>query len=78
MTKEEKAIKYLQTLNEGLQKGRLIDTLTGDNAERDEIFNTAIAALEFLDKVGSLYEKVLLQRVEDLSERLKADKEETK
>lgn len=66
MTREEKAIKYLKTLNEGLQKGRIIDTLTGDNVERDEVFATAIEALDFLDKVGSLYNKLLLHRVDIL------------
>jgi len=70
MTREEKAIKYLKVVNEGLQKGRLIDTLTGDNVERDEIFNTAIMALEFLDKVGGLYEKILLQRADILQEEI--------
>ena len=69
MTREKKAIKYLITLNEGLQKGRLIDT--GDNADRDEVFVTAIEALAFLDKVGSLYEKLLLQRVYSLQEEIK-------
>ena len=64
MTKEEKAIKYLKNLNEGFRKGALMYSLVGDNPDRDKAFATAIAALEFLDNVGSLYEKLLLQRVD--------------
>ena len=70
MTKEEETIKYLKNLNEGFQRGRLMYSLIGDNPDRDKMFATAIAALEFLDKVGSLYEKLLLQRVDTLQEEI--------
>ena len=75
MTKEEKAIKYLKVVNRGFQRGRLMDSLIGDNPDRDEVFATAIAALRFLDKVGSLYEKLLLQRVDTLQEEIERDGE---
>jgi len=75
MSREEKAIKYLKNLNEGFRKGALMYSLIGDNPERDKAFATAIAALEFLDNVGSLYEKLLLQRVDTLQEEIEQESE---
>ena len=70
MTREEETIKYLKNLNEGFRKGALMYSLIGDNPDRDKMFATAIAALEFLDEVGRLYEKILLQRADILQEEI--------
>lgn len=74
MSKEMIAARTLESINEGFNKERLLDSWFGNNRKRDAAFKRAILALRAMDKIEDAMEEYLFNCL-DLPSVAPIDKE---